>query len=341
MSRNLFQYDPVIGYRFVPGLKGRVRHEGGGYLVRCNNAGFRSDHVFRDAPTPGKRRVLVFGDSNTAGDGVSNGKRFSDLIEAQLPDCEVYNFGLPSSGTDQQYLAFRECAGAMHYDLLLLCPMVDNIRRNLQDARLIHSGLSGELALLPKPYFDLAQGALVLRNVPVPKGHLPVDNAQADEPQIGSVRALARQAMSHANARFPGLRGWTQWLRRLALPAEYNSPNTLGWQLMRTILAQWIAEARAPVILAPIPTFEHIDGNIRAAPYRARFAELSRETGAALVDVLDGLRAQNATRPGSLRFPTDEHPTVAGHAAIAELLVPHVARALEGGLSNPMQMSAE
>ena len=44
MARNLFEYHPVLGYRFIPGLIARVSHEAGGYLVRCNQAGFRCDH---------------------------------------------------------------------------------------------------------------------------------------------------------------------------------------------------------------------------------------------------------------------------------------------------------
>lgn len=56
------QYDELLGYRFVPGLKVRIPHEGGGYLVKTNGAGFRCNHE----ATPRKsraRRVLVFGDS--------------------------------------------------------------------------------------------------------------------------------------------------------------------------------------------------------------------------------------------------------------------------------------
>ena len=36
MSRQLFQYHPTVGYHFVPGLKARVEHEAGGYLMRTN-----------------------------------------------------------------------------------------------------------------------------------------------------------------------------------------------------------------------------------------------------------------------------------------------------------------
>ena len=46
MNRQLFQYHPIIGYTFVPGLKTRVAHEGGGYLIKVNEAGFRANREF-------------------------------------------------------------------------------------------------------------------------------------------------------------------------------------------------------------------------------------------------------------------------------------------------------
>jgi len=46
---------------------------------------------------------------------VPNRQRYTDLLEARLPAAgtppvEVYNFGLSSTGTDQQYLIWREFA---------------------------------------------------------------------------------------------------------------------------------------------------------------------------------------------------------------------------------------
>ena len=40
MTRLLYEYHPVVGYRFVPGVRARVRHEGGGLFdltVSCVN----------------------------------------------------------------------------------------------------------------------------------------------------------------------------------------------------------------------------------------------------------------------------------------------------------------
>jgi hypothetical protein len=106
VNRQLFEYHPTFAYRFIPGLKARVDHEGGGYLLRTNAQGFRCSHDFDAARSPGMKRVLLFGDSYTAGGGVSNKRRYGDVLEQLVDDLQVYNFGLSGSGTDQQYLIY-------------------------------------------------------------------------------------------------------------------------------------------------------------------------------------------------------------------------------------------
>ena len=109
-SRQIHEYHETIGYRFIPQLSARIPHEGGGYLVRTNSAGFRCDRELTKEKPPEVFRVLLFGDSFTAGDGVSNQYRYGDLLERQFPGLHVLNFGLSGTGTDQQYLIFREFA---------------------------------------------------------------------------------------------------------------------------------------------------------------------------------------------------------------------------------------
>ena len=116
MTRSIFQYHPTYGFHFNPGVKARIPHEGGGNLVRANAAGFRSDREFVPPRTPGYRRVLLFGDSYTAGDGVSNGARYGDLLEKQVPGLEVYNYGLPGTGTDQHYLVYADVARRIEHE---------------------------------------------------------------------------------------------------------------------------------------------------------------------------------------------------------------------------------
>jgi hypothetical protein len=151
VSRELFQHDPDVGFRFTPKIRTRVSHEGGGYLVETNAQGFRSPHDFSAAPGD-KRRIFVFGDSYTAGDGVSNGARYSDIIERRLGYTEVYNFGLPGTGTDQHYLVWKKYAQSLPHDVVVIAVQVENIRRVVAHYREFKSA-DGQNYLLAKPFF--------------------------------------------------------------------------------------------------------------------------------------------------------------------------------------------
>jgi len=340
MARNVFEYHALTGYRFIPGIKARIRHEGGGYLVKVNRAGFRCEHEASPRKSDGTFRILLFGDSYTAGDGVSNRFRFGDILESLIPRVEVLNFGLPNSGTDQQYLTWREFAAGIEHDLLLICPMVENIQRNVQSHRLTYSAFGGRLVLRPKPYFLLENGALVLRHSPVPKEEAVV-NQQLVANNIRDTKSSIHQFFSNltraVDQRVPGFRCLTQRLRRLALPEEYNSRQHPAWVLMQAIFRRWVKESRSPVIICPIPTFSHIGGCIRSDPYRERFSELGDELGVEVIDILPVLLSEQRKVRSKLRFPRDEHPTPLCHQIIAQAMASRVIEAISAAAGKRAQ----
>jgi carbamoyltransferase len=77
--RMTIQYDADVGHRFTPNLRARIPGEDGGYFVVTNSLGFRSDYEFERAASR-HPRILMFGDSYTAGDDVSNADRYSDQL---------------------------------------------------------------------------------------------------------------------------------------------------------------------------------------------------------------------------------------------------------------------
>ncbi len=338
MARNLYEYHPVTGYRFIPGIKARIRHEGGGYLVKANRAGFRCEHEATPQKPDGVFRVLLFGDSYTAGEGVSNRFRFGDVLETLIPRVQVLNFGLPGSGTDQQYLTWREFAAGLDYDLLLLCPMVENIRRNIHTHRLTQSAFDGRLVLRPKPYFILENGRLTLHHSPVPKAAV-VDQQSAangnggDDGLSDGMHRFFRNLTRAIDQKVPGFRCLTQRLRRLAFPEEYNSARHPAWLLLQEILRRWSRESRSPVLICPIPTFGHIAGCIRSGPYRERFSLLGRDLGVEVIDILPRLLSESREVRRKLRFPHDEHPTSLCHQIIAEAIAPGVIEAIGAAAS--------
>lgn len=106
-----------------------------------------------------------FGDSFTAGDAVPNYLRYTDLLETKIPATEIYNFGLPSTGTDQQYLVWREFAQGIEHDLVVIAVFVENVRRVVARYR-HHNDEAGRDRIYAKPYYTLEQNELRLHHVP-------------------------------------------------------------------------------------------------------------------------------------------------------------------------------
>jgi carbamoyltransferase len=322
--RQIYEYHPVVGYRFIPNLRARIPHEGGGYLVQVNDAGFRSNRPFIAAHAPGVRRVLVFGDSFTAGDAVPNHERYTDLLETAL-GAEVYNYGLSSTGTDQQYLAWREFARHVEHDVVVIAVFVENVRRVMARYR-PHRDASGRQRIYAKPYYTLESDELRLHHVPP-----PAEGFEQHE------LAPEQQATVDAGGRFPMLRkvvtaiGAREVVQRLThyqpLP-EYDTADTDGWRLMRAILTQWVRALERPVVLMPLPLPQHIDEVSDPSGYQARFAELAADLGCTLHDPLPEFLSYAKAQRRRFRWEQDIHFTPEGHSVLARSLTPVLERLL-------------
>lgn len=329
MDVQIFQYHPLIGFHFIPGLKTRIQHESGGYLLRTNNIGFRSEHDFIPEKDPSKLRILLFGDSFTAGDGVSNKYRYGDLLETMLPDVEVYNFGLPGTGTDQHYLTFREIAAGFEHDLVVIAAQVENIRRVAARHRLSILA-NGEHVLIPKPYFELdGNESLVLKNVPVPnKTKKPEELAEADRVHVdqGGRMLWVRQLINKAGGPAKEI---AQRISNYQPLPEYDQPDGREWALMKAIIGQWISECEKPVIIMPIPLYQYVEETASPDGFRERFAELSKSAGVTMHDPMPDYYAVPKAERRGFRFEKDIHPTPAHHRLLAGSLAKAVETVLE------------
>ena len=324
MARQIFEHHPILGYRFVPGLKARVP-QGPGYLIRTNNLGFRCDHDVTPAARSTLRRMLLFGDSFTAGDFVSNGQRFGDLVERKVADLQVDNFGLPGSGTDQHYLIWKEYAPDLSPDLVVIAVLVENIRRVVAHYR-YYENATGAKVVYAKPYYALEGDRLVLKGVPVPRQ--PIPETELPEEERAAVDRGGRFEKLREVVNQLGLREVAQRVTRYQPVPEYDDAHHPAWLLMRAILAQWIEDISTPVLLVPIPLYQFVEGTSDPASYQQRFDDLARDTGARLHDPLpDLMRLPPATRRG-FRFAHDPHLTPAGHEALADSLIPAVEQAI-------------
>jgi len=115
----LHHEDPNGPIRLTPGWEGWVS----GHWTRINERGFR-DRLFERTKPAGVRRVAVFGDSYTMGDGVALEESLPKQLEAGLRErgqaCEVMNCAVSATNSWNQLPLVREVLEEYAPDLVIL-----------------------------------------------------------------------------------------------------------------------------------------------------------------------------------------------------------------------------
>ena len=294
--RQVFSYHPDFGWWWIPGMRARIPNHNDFYMLQTNSAGLRSDRDYPLEKPKDRKRIILLGDSYTAGDGVSNGERFSDLLEKEYPHLDVMNFGVSGSGTDQQVLIYEKMACSYEADAIVFGILVENIIRNRQTCR---PGLLGSnekvVFYRPKPYFVEEGNRLVLKNQPV-----PVERRTAD--QLGDWTCPT-----------PNING--------SYVNEDGSPGKL-WLLMKRILDSFSQSvSQIPVYFLILPIYVHIQEEWQPV-YQKYFAELnSPDIQRYIVDPLPDFLALPMPERKACTFEGDPHYTQKAHRLVSRTLI--------------------
>jgi 2-polyprenyl-3-methyl-5-hydroxy-6-metoxy-1,4-benzoquinol methylase len=329
-AKPYIEYDPQIGYRYSPNVDLMLPRPGGGnYHFQTNSRGIRSSREYSFAKLSGTRRILLCGDSMPAGQFVSNRQRLSEQLERRMPGLEVINLSLEGSGTDQQLLLYESVGVQYEHDLVILMPFLSNLRRNMVSAREGFDAKTGAKVLHGKPRFDLHQGQLELRNVPVPKYEMAAGETEA-------VKTDAEYSRFHRpKAKLSTLPGMA-WLKQVAyhfVPwepfTEFRDADSAEWRLMAAIVKRFKKSAgNRPLLIAP--TF--YDSYVRyrmSRNYLLRFKELEHDIpGVHVLDLLPHFKRLGADAWRCFQIPYDMHFSAYGHLVLADVLERELARYL-------------
>jgi hypothetical protein len=341
LGDELSEHHPIIGRRLIPGIRCVLHHpEWGDHLIESNQHGFRSMHEYVREKQPGRFRILLFGDSNAFGDGVSPEISFAGALETLLPNVEVYNFAMAGFALDQQYICYQEFCANMEYDLVLIAPTIETIRK-ISAHYILAQDKDRILRCLEKPYFDLVDGHLTRHHVPLKETYVDVDHLPPHEKErvyranpFADIRRLldATRPIPKLKKKFHIMDFLRSFLKKMRVKdvitqvrpyPEYDNPNTHAWRISQAILNEWTAACPVPLMLAPLPSFIYVKERADARNYQMRFREVETLTGCLRYDPL----------PDLLRLPMDErrdlyymegHLTPKGHAWFAKRLVPHI-----------------
>jgi len=254
------------------------------YFIKTNNQGFRSNFDF-SKESQGKKRIIFLGDSFTAGDGVANEDRFSDLVMDSIGNLECYNFGLTASGTDQQVLIYEHIAKQFDHDIIFLGFSLHDITRLGPELIWRAHRIRLEYVVLPKPYFYENATELHLCNVPVPRHRTLTDPGTNNTNRAMRLAKRLYELSGHSSGDIGRwMRASQSYLGELML--SYRTFNDYGryynnadrhWRLMERIIKRLIDDSdNKTIILFPIPEVRALSGVFRGN-YQSLFQQLQNE----------------------------------------------------------------
>lgn len=159
VARPLAVFDPDLGWAKPPGREAVIQRIEFRVRESINAHGLRGpDRPY--ARTPGVRRVLLLGDSFIEAANVEEEQTMRAVLEERLSHgrgpYEVINGGTAGYSTDQEYLFYRREGTRYHPDVVVLVFYYNDLYG-------VFGGEGG------KPYFELKDDVLTLRNSPVPR----------------------------------------------------------------------------------------------------------------------------------------------------------------------------
>ena len=327
------EHDPLIGYRYLPSLDMTLPRPGGGtYHFQTNSRGIRASREYPFKKRPGTTRIILCGDSMSAGQFVSNEQRMSEQLERRVPGLEVINLSLEGSGTDQQLLLYESLGLQYEHDLVILMPFLSNPRRNMVAARDAFDAETGSKVLRGKPRFELVGGKLELRNVPVPKEYL----APGAQP-TGTPETFLSKQKTRLSA-LPGmslLKSVTYFFARWEPFPEFCDPRSPEWRLMEAIIQRFKqSSGDRPIVI--VPTF--YDNYVKysmSRRYWRRFQSLEQILGVHVIDLLPHFRKLGAAALRCFQAPHDMHFSAYGNLVVAAALEAELNRL---GLLRPVEV---
>ena len=302
--RQIIEYDEYLGHKYIPNIKACLQYGNRNYLIQTDDFGFRNSVK----KTNSKCKIICIGDSYTAGDGVSNKDRFTDIIEEKY-DCEIINLAVSGYGIDQQILAYEKYSKIIKHDFVLFCPHLDDLNRNCLSEREGIDKSTRKKILIPKPYFVLKNKKLVLKNNPVPKKRkkLNTQEQSKNHTYLGKVKIKLK---------FHFYKYYNRILKISSFP-EFNNEFSSQWIITKPLinkLKKLVKEKK--MIIIPIPFNEIIDRNENVNYFK--IFKTFEDSNTYVHDISSILKSHHNIKKESIYFKLCGHFSISGNAVVAK-----------------------
>jgi hypothetical protein len=295
-------YHPLLGYVPKPGYRGvpEIWHT----RVTINSSSVRQNRA--DEADHGQAIILAVGDSFTFGDEVSDEETWPAQLE-EITGLPVANGGVFGYGLDQIVLRAETLVPIYRPQLLVVSFVFDDVDRNELVQR----------AGVEKPYFNIVNSKLVMRNVP------PARNRPRIE-QIGFLRTvLGYSYLADWSARRLGASDWWYAGNFPSLRVDTDGPLVACLLMSRLkalesragiktlVVAQYFSEDIAN------PKSPHSEKSLQGA---TNLLECAQKAHLAVLDTRERLVAVYREAPSEFteRYFMRPHMSAAGNLLIAQ-----------------------
>lgn len=314
--------DPVLGWKLAPAWTGGHTHHDFTATYEVDVDGGRKD----PAPVSGpkKPQVAVLGDSFTFGLGVADGETFLSLMNRDESNGFRYlNRAVPGYSTDQQSLQLEMLIKSSKPAAVLLVVYLAN--------DLLDNNFGFPIQLnAAKPYYELLDGKLSLRNSPVPdvkKGPEELsrtlmsvvlgEEAIKANPwfAIESRSMLVKTARQALGSSEPWVDGAGARLRPMlhlfeAIVDGMNARCEAGGVPFGMVLLSGRSLVEEP---------RSLSGRYQEF-FRREIASWARNRHISMIDVSTAMKALYQSKPGRWYFAHDGHLNQDGHRVVAGIL---------------------
>ncbi len=330
----MFEYDPYLGWGFIPNKRGAIVHPGEAHhYITINAFGFRDGSFLSGRD---KKKILVAGDSFVSNISVKDDQVFTEVLERSLKDTEVLNLGVNGYSPVQEYLLLKKWIPDIKPDLVFLFIYVRND---------FYENITNEW-MMPRPIATWREPGSSLRILPP----WPVFSKIRVFPQ--PVRRFYQKL--HL---YHFLRKRLETLHRKIFPSTaaeqkpspYASPERFlcrvklspriknQYRVMESLLlkiSQYAEGQGVPLVFVIAPSFIQIEDQIWASVLREyseheedldqalpdeRLMEFARENNLRMLDLLPVLRRE-AGKGKSLYYRKEQHWNSEGNRVVARAL---------------------
>jgi lysophospholipase L1-like esterase len=317
----VYQPDPDIGYRYLPGSSDYIERYEYRQPVQINSGGFFDDE-YPEVPPPGVTRIAAIGDSFTAGFQVGRGRNYPDVLEdvlneAGLPDCpcEVLNFGLDGTGALQQVFILEKMALNYQPDIVVV---------TIHSTDLMDAGVG-------TVHRDLYRGYLLVYRR---KAHRDTLEDEVDQLLEGGGRALSAGLQRSYLMRVL----YNAWLKREGEPTPNLRDNRARANLsMRLTNEEALAalvkaaeqmesacqEAGCQVMFVILPSREDVNEQKVTSPFLEDISGALSRRGLRTVSLFESF-SERAAQGEDLFFEYDGHFNRDGYQLMAEEIAAHL-----------------